>query len=90
VLRRGGRIYVFEHNPFNPLTQWVVRHSPIDENAVLLRPSEVRLGLGRAGASAVRTDYIMFTPPRLRFLRPIDKALAWLPLGGQYVVSAGA
>lgn len=31
VLRPGGRCYIYEPNPFNPLTQWVVRHTAIDE-----------------------------------------------------------
>jgi hypothetical protein len=33
-------------------------------------------------------DYLMFMPPTLTFLRAVDRALAWLPLGAQYVVSA--
>ena len=36
LLRPGGRLYVFEHNPWNPVAQWVVRHTPIDRDAVLL------------------------------------------------------
>lgn len=88
LLKPGGHVCVFEHNPYNPVTQWVVRHAPIDKNAVLLRPDEVRAGLVKAGASRVETEYIMFLPPRLKLCRLLDRVLYWLPLGGQYVVFA--
>ena len=34
------------------------------------------------------TDYLMFMPPGLALLWPVDRLLAWLPLGAQYVVAA--
>jgi dolichol-phosphate mannosyltransferase len=88
LVKPGGHVYVFEHNPYNPVTQWVVRRTPIDKNAALLRSAEVHTGLEKAGASGLETHYIMFSPPRLKFCRPLDRALSWLPLGAQYVVSA--
>ena len=88
LLRHGGRLIVFEHNPMNPVTQWVVRHTPIDRNAVLLRPREVVRGLRAAGEVATRVEYIMFFPPRMTFLRPCERLLGWFPLGAQYVVAA--
>ena len=88
VLAPGGRICIFEHNPYNPLTCWVVRHTPIDKNAVLLKPCEVRTGLRDLGLSRLQTRYIMFFPPRWELFRPLDAALCWLPCGAQYVVSA--
>ena len=30
----------------------------------------------------------MFMPPGIAALRPVDRTLAWLPLGAQYVVAA--
>jgi SAM-dependent methyltransferase len=88
VLRPGGRLYVFEHNPRNPLVRYVIARTPIDANAILLDPSEVRQGLQGAGRFALATDYLMFMPPGLAFLAPVDRALAWLPLGAQYAVAA--
>lgn len=88
VLRPGGRAYVFEHNPWNPLTVLVVRRTPIDRNAVLLRASEAVAGLRSAGATDARVRYLHFTPPRLRALHWIDALLARLPLGAGYVVRA--
>ena len=88
VVKPGGRIYVFEHNPRNPLVRYVIARTPIDENAILLDAREVQEGLLGAARYELETDYLMFMPPGLAFLSPIDRALAWLPLGGQYAVAA--
>jgi SAM-dependent methyltransferase len=88
VLKPGGRIYVFEHNPRNPLVRYVVARTPIDENAILLDEKEVRHGLLDAARYEVASDYLMFMPPGITFLRGVDRLLAWLPLGAQYVVAA--
>jgi SAM-dependent methyltransferase len=88
VLKPGGRIYVFEHNPRNPLVRYVIARTPIDENAILLDTREVQEGLLGAARYELETAYLMFMPPGLAFLGPIDRALAWLPLGAQYAVAA--
>ncbi|OFX03231.1 MAG: hypothetical protein A3D94_04085 [Alphaproteobacteria bacterium RIFCSPHIGHO2_12_FULL_66_14] len=88
ILKPGGRIYVFEHNPRNPLVRYVIARTPIDKNAILLDPTEVRHGLLDAARYDLDTDYLMFMPPGLAFLRPVDRALGWLPLGAQYAVVA--
>jgi ubiquinone/menaquinone biosynthesis C-methylase UbiE len=88
VLKPGGRIYVFEHNPRNPLVRYVIARTPIDENALLLDEKEVRHGLLDAARYDIASNYLMFMPPGITFLRGIDRLLAWLPLGAQYVVAA--
>src|SRR5512139_2464401 len=88
VLKPGGRLYVFEHNPRNPLVRYVVARTPIDENAILLDEKEVRHGLLDAARYDIASDYLMFMPPGITFLRGVDRLLAWLPLGAQYVVAA--
>jgi ubiquinone/menaquinone biosynthesis C-methylase UbiE len=88
VLKPGGRLYVFEHNPRNPLVRHVVARTPIDANAILLDANEVLEGLLDSARYEVETDYLMFMPPGIKFLRAVDRALAWLPLGAQYAVAA--
>ena len=88
VLKPGGRLYVFEHNPRNPLVRYVVARTPIDANAVLLDADEVKDGLLGSGRYEIETDYLMFMPPGIAWLRFVDRTLAWLPLGAQYVVAA--
>jgi len=88
LLKPGGRLYVFEHNPRNPLVRHVIARTPIDANAILLDANEVQEGLLDSARYEVETDYLMFMPPSIAFLAPIDRTLAWLPLGAQYVVAA--
>jgi ubiquinone/menaquinone biosynthesis C-methylase UbiE len=88
LLKPDGRIYVFEHNPRNPLVRYVISRTPIDANAILLDEKEVRHGLLDATHYEIASNYLMFMPPGITFLRGIDRLLAWLPLGAQYVVAA--
>lgn len=88
-LAPGGSVDIFEHNPFNPVTRRIVNNCPFDADAVLLKPAELRSLLRGAGLDLRRQTYCLFVPPRLSWLLPIEKHLGWLPLGGQYWVSAG-
>jgi len=88
VLKPGGRLYVFEHNPRNPLVRYVIARTPIDQNAILLDAGEVRHGLLDSARYELDTDYLMFMPPGIGFLRGVDRLLAWLPMGAQYAVAA--
>jgi SAM-dependent methyltransferase len=86
VLKSGGRCYVFEHNPYNPVTRWVVARTPIDRHAILLPSREARAGLAEAGICHIQVENLMFFPPKWRWAQALEQALHWLPLGGQYVV----
>jgi SAM-dependent methyltransferase len=79
----GGRVVVFEHNPYNPLTRKAVRDCPFDDDAILLRPREIVLLLRSAGLSDVRCRFIVFFPRKLSILRPLEPMLAALPFGAQ-------
>ena len=88
VLRPGGRLFVFEHNPINPLTRKAVRECPFDADAVLLRSAELRGLVHEAGLVDPAVDFIVFFPKPLAALRFLEPSLSWLPLGAQYVVVA--
>jgi len=85
-LRPGGRLYVFEHNPLNPVTQRTVKTCPFDDDADLLWPWQARRLLKEAGFREVRLDYIVFFPRPLAALRPLEPRLRWLPFGAQQLV----
>ncbi|MFD0850352.1 class I SAM-dependent methyltransferase [Sphingosinicella xenopeptidilytica] len=84
VLRTGGRFFLFEHNPLNPLTRHAVRTCPFDEHAVLIAGREMMRRTSAAGFSTSRLQYQLFFPGPLAALRPLENALRWLPLGAQY------
>ena len=88
LLRQGGRMYIFEHNPYNPVTRYIVKHTPIDRNAILLRPREVIKGLRRFGVVNVRDAVVDVFPATVPNIRRAERFLRWIPLGGQYVVCA--
>jgi SAM-dependent methyltransferase len=88
VTRTGGRLFVFEHNPFNPLTVHAVNTCAFDENAVLLRPLAFARSVATAGFAATRVRFHIFFPHFLRALRPLERWMQWLPLGAQYCVVA--
>ena len=88
VLKPGGRIYVFEHNPWNPLTRMIVRRCLIDQNAKLLTEGELSRLLIASEFQKPQTASILFFPPRWKKLWPLEKHLSWLPVGGQYVTWA--
>jgi SAM-dependent methyltransferase len=88
VLKPSGSLFIFEHNPFNPLTVRVVNTCPFDENAHLIRAPQMKRRLLSAGFGSTQTRYRVFFPHFLRALRPLEGALAWLPLGGQYFARA--
>lgn len=84
----SGKLVIFEHNPMNPLTQYVVKHCPFDGDAVLLMPGEARKYVKRAGLCVLRLDYVVFFPRILGPLRRFEPLLAWFPLGAQYALVA--
>jgi SAM-dependent methyltransferase len=84
IVRPGGLLVIYEHNPANPLTVHAVRTCPLDANAHLVRPAQLAHYAARAGWRAPAVDYKLFFPHCLRMLRPLEPALQWLPLGAQY------
>jgi SAM-dependent methyltransferase len=88
VVRPGGLVAIVEHNPVNPLTQWIVKTCPFDENAVLLRSSRLARLFRDAGLQEPECRFIIFTPFDNAFFRRLDDNLSWLPLGAQYCMAA--
>lgn len=88
VLKPCGLALVFEHNPYNPATQYIVKTCPIDKDAVLLTPGKLRRLFGNAGFREVRTRSILSVPPKGAFLAGVDSVLGALPFGAQYYLGA--
>jgi SAM-dependent methyltransferase len=88
VLVPGGRLFVFEHNPLNPLTRHAVNTCAFDEHAELVLAPTMRRRVRDAGFATARVRYRIFFPHALRGLRPLEGKLTWLPLGAQYYVAA--
>jgi SAM-dependent methyltransferase len=85
-LAPGGRFVIFEHNPLNPVTQYLVKTCPFDTDAVLLGMGETVARMRQARFHVEEMRYCLFFPAPLAALRPFEPYLSWLPLGGQYFV----
>ena len=88
VVRVGGKLAIFEHNPLNPLTVHAVNTCPFDINAKLIRAGAFAHAFRQAGWKNVKINYHVFFPRKLAALRSMEGKLSWLPLGGQYSVLA--
>lgn len=88
VVADGGEVMVFEHNPYNPVTARIFARAPIDRGCHMIRPRDLRSTFRSAGFDAIDQGYMLFVPERLaRPLGFLERALGWLPLGGQYFVA---
>lgn len=88
LLQEGGHIFIFEHNPYNPITRYLVNTCTFDADAVLLKKRELIKLLIEAKLSINTCRYILFFPSYLKKLRFLEPMLGYLPLGGQYFISA--
>ena len=86
VLVPGGHLFLYEHNPLNPLTVREVRTCEFDDDAILIRSSVMRERLRRAGYSRTSVRYCVFFPKFLRSLRILEPWLASVAIGAQYCV----
>jgi SAM-dependent methyltransferase len=88
VVAPDGRVCVFEHNPFNPVTKRIFERAPVDRGCRMIAPAQLRRLFRDAGLADVEQGYLLFLPQALwTWLGPVERALAWLPLGGQYFLS---
>jgi SAM-dependent methyltransferase len=86
ALRPGGIFALWENNPWNPGTRYVMSRIPFDRDTTPLSASETR-GLLRAGGFEIlRTDYLFVFPRFCSWFRALEPRLSGLPLGAQYQV----
>jgi SAM-dependent methyltransferase len=89
ILDDVGEMFLFEHNPRNPLTRWVFERCPFDVDAKMIE-AEKAVALAReCGFGCVELGYTLFFPRQLAFLRPLESWMHKIPLGAQYYVRMG-
>jgi SAM-dependent methyltransferase len=88
MLAPGGRLYLFEHNPYNPATRYIVKTCVFDRNAALLRPGYARKLLAGCGLHVQGPAYLLFFPRNRLFQKVIrlEKHLKKIPAGAQYML----
>jgi trans-aconitate methyltransferase len=90
LLEQQGSLFVFEHNPYNPVTRRMVATCAFDADAHLLSLGAMKsLVKTETSLHVHRSGYCLFVPPAWRTFRRLEEFLTWLPLGGQYFISCG-
>ena len=88
VLKEGGLIMIFEHNPINIFTRYAVANCEFDKDALLITKPELKKIVCRNEFSLVDESYIIFFPFKGKLFRFIERALGGIPLGAQYYLIA--
>ena len=86
LLTPDGKFFLFEHNPFNPLTRRVFERCPFDADAEMFSLGQARKMSRQAGFSQEAHGYTLFFPKPLAWLRRLEPLLTGVPLGAQYYV----
>lgn len=85
-LRAGGLFALWENNPWNPGTRYVMSRIPFDRDAIPLTPRESRVSVQAAGFEIVYSDFLFLFPHALRFLRWLEPFVSRYPFGAQYLI----
>ena len=86
ILGKGGYFALWENNPLNPGTRYVMSRCEFDRDAVVITPKEARTLLEANGFEIVRSISAFFFPRSLAWMRGLEKPLASTLLGGQYLL----
>jgi SAM-dependent methyltransferase len=87
-LRTGGVFCVWENNPWNPATRYVMSRCAFDQEAQMLSVRSMRKLLKRSGFTILRNDFLFIFPAFLKALKTLEPWLCKLPVGAQYQVLA--
>lgn len=88
VLKPGGLMVHFDHNPYNFLTRRIVNNCVYDKGTTLRPMKRIAKLTKDAGFQVSDRGYLIFIPGALKFLEPIERLFKHIPLGGQYFISA--
>jgi SAM-dependent methyltransferase len=85
VLKPGGTFVIIEHNPYNPVTRAIVKRTPVDADAILLKPVETRNLLACQEFRIAEVKFFLYLPEALyRRIGRLEAVLETVPFGGQY------
>lgn len=87
-LRPGGIFALWENNPWNPGTRYVMSRIPFDRDAITLSPPTARKLVRSAGFEILSTNFLFLFPRALGWMRWIEPLVSNFPAGAQYQVLA--
>ena len=84
LLDDNGRLLIYEHNPYNPITLKVVANCEFDIDAELINKKNLIKLCNENDFKLQKSGYIHFFPSKLKFFFNLEKYLKWFFLGAQY------
>jgi SAM-dependent methyltransferase len=89
ILKLGGLMMIFEHNPWNPLTRLVVYRCEFDRDAVLISAPECHRLVKTNEFSNITVEYFLLSPWESKWVEKLEAGwIKRLPIGAQYSISA--
>ncbi|HEV2118186.1 MAG TPA: class I SAM-dependent methyltransferase [Terriglobales bacterium] len=83
-----GVLALWENNPWNPATRYVMGRCEFDRDAMPISPTRARGLVRKAGFQVLHVSSYFYFPHWLRWLWGLEPSLSRLPLGAQYLVLA--
>lgn len=84
----GGLFALWENNPWNPATTYVMGRCDFDKQAIPINPTEAARLLHSNGFRVIHSSSSFYFPRWLKRLRGLEPALSRVPLGAQYLLLA--
>lgn len=84
TVKKGGFLVVFEHNPLNPLTRYVVNRCSLSVGANLVLPSKLKKTFLDCELTPIEKKYFLIFPWEFKWLKNFEKLVSFIPFGAQY------
>ena len=84
LLSPNGVMFIFEHNPYNPITLKMVANCEFDADAELIKKNDLINLCKKNNFKIIKSGYIHFFPSKLGFLFKLESYFKWFFLGAQY------
>jgi SAM-dependent methyltransferase len=84
----GGIFALWENNPYNPATRYLMGQCEFDDEAISITCKEAKKLLASNGFVVLHSSSYFYFPRWLKWLRGLEPTLSHLPLGAQYLVLA--
>lgn len=89
ICKPGGRMIIFEHNPYNLLTQFVVKTTPLDNNAILTTSKEIIGLFNLLKINNLIVCYFLYGSHKIDgFIYESLNFMKSIPFGGQFYIEA--
>lgn len=85
-LRPGGLFALWENNPWNPGTRYVMSQCSFDRDAIMISPPEAVRLLRDQGFQVIGIHFLFFFPRFLKLFRFLEPYFPRVPLGAQYQI----